>query len=339
MKEKVFSIVVPVYNVEKYLTECIEASVFQIVDKGLSGEIILIDDGSTDASGEICDKYQKQYPDIVRVIHKQNEGLLLARRTGFGYAKGEYIINCDSDDFLSKNALNRIVEIIDSHHSDVIFYNAVSYIDDNNNKELFSDVFSQNSFSVVEKADVLNDYLISYRMVSMGCKAFKKDCLDTHKDYTIFGKIGFGEDALQSIEIYSNAEKFSYINEPLYYYRQGTGMTASFQEGYYGQFKTVFIEIENAAKQWKLRDIEQKLALKYFGILGRSITQDSRKDAAYSDRAKYFETIFSDSLVEQYSVLYKQIKRQLKMSHRLVCGLFLHRRFYLLHMMLSIKNI
>ena len=56
MKEKVFSIVVPVYNVEKYLTECIEASVFQIVDKGLSGEIILIDDGSTDASGEICDK-------------------------------------------------------------------------------------------------------------------------------------------------------------------------------------------------------------------------------------------------------------------------------------------
>lgn len=75
-----FSFIVPVYNTSKYLNECIESLLCQ---KGADYEIVLIDDGSTDGSGEICDSYAKKYPDTVRAIHKENEGLLLTRRRGF----------------------------------------------------------------------------------------------------------------------------------------------------------------------------------------------------------------------------------------------------------------
>ena len=81
-----FSIVIPVYNVEKYLNECMQSILLQVETIENDCEILLIDDGSTDTSGRICDTYKDRYPDIVKVFHKPNEGLLATRRFGFkGY--------------------------------------------------------------------------------------------------------------------------------------------------------------------------------------------------------------------------------------------------------------
>ena len=95
-----FSIVVPVYNVEKYLDECLKSIITQITGSEFKAEVILVDDGSTDSSGAICDAYAEKYSESVKVFHKKNEGLLQTRRYGLEKAKGEYIINCDSDDCL-----------------------------------------------------------------------------------------------------------------------------------------------------------------------------------------------------------------------------------------------
>ena len=89
-----FSIVVPVYNVELYIDECMKSLLGQSFKKF---EIILVDDGSTDSSGKKCD-YYASLDSRVKVIHKRNEGLLLARRTGLKECQGEYILHCDSDD-------------------------------------------------------------------------------------------------------------------------------------------------------------------------------------------------------------------------------------------------
>lgn len=78
-----FSIIVPVYNVEKYLDECLESIVLQIEMFPNACEVILINDGSTDSSGKICDKYKEKYPNIIKVYHNSNQGLLLTRRCGF----------------------------------------------------------------------------------------------------------------------------------------------------------------------------------------------------------------------------------------------------------------
>lgn len=106
--EPLISVIIPIYNVEKYLNKCLE-SVFKQTYKAL--DIILVDDGSTDNSGRICDIYKKEYP-VIKVIHKENGGLSDARNAGIKVAEGDYLAFLDSDDFLSPYFFEIIVKVI-----------------------------------------------------------------------------------------------------------------------------------------------------------------------------------------------------------------------------------
>ena len=98
------SIIIPVYNVEPYLRRCIDSVLEQTMQ---DYEIVVVNDGSTDNSGSICDQYANQY-DQIRVIHKQNGGLSDARNTGIKAATGDYILFLDSDDYLDTDALEKL---------------------------------------------------------------------------------------------------------------------------------------------------------------------------------------------------------------------------------------
>lgn len=111
-----FSAIVPVYNVDFYLEKCIE-SILNQSEKDY--EIILIDDGSKDRSGIICDEYGKKY-NQVKVFHKKNEGLSCARNDGIRKANGEYILFIDGDDWIDKDSLRAFRSIIERNHPDVI---------------------------------------------------------------------------------------------------------------------------------------------------------------------------------------------------------------------------
>ena len=95
------SVIIPVYNVEHYLEDCVDSILRQTL-QGIN--IILIDDGSTDLSGEICNRYAEEYSNI-QVVHKKNEGQGVARNVGVSMADGEYIYFMDSDDLLQEDAL------------------------------------------------------------------------------------------------------------------------------------------------------------------------------------------------------------------------------------------
>ena len=111
-----FSIIVPVYNVKAYLPECMDS----LLDQACGDyEIILVDDGSTDGSGMLCDGYQAAYPERVRTVHRQNGGLGAARNTGIDLARGEYLLFVDSDDLLEKSALACLSEHIDETGADM----------------------------------------------------------------------------------------------------------------------------------------------------------------------------------------------------------------------------
>ena len=99
-----FSVVVPIYNVEKYLNKCVESILNQTYK---DFELILVDDGSPDHCPEICDEYAERDA-RVRVIHKENEGLVAARNTGIKEAKGEYICYVDGDDWIANNLLETV---------------------------------------------------------------------------------------------------------------------------------------------------------------------------------------------------------------------------------------
>lgn len=109
------SIIVPVYNVEKYIERCINSILAQTID---SFEIILIDDGSTDGSGEICDKYAQNNHNII-VIHKENAGISTARNVGIEIAKGDFIGFVDSDDWIDKNMYKTLYDLCIRHRADI----------------------------------------------------------------------------------------------------------------------------------------------------------------------------------------------------------------------------
>lgn len=112
---KLISIIIPVYNVEKFLADCIDSVLLQSEE---NFEIILIDDGSTDSSPQMCDCYEKQF-NIIKVIHKANGGLSSARNIGLEHAKGKYILFLDSDDKLEIGSLQKMLNEIMKYDLDV----------------------------------------------------------------------------------------------------------------------------------------------------------------------------------------------------------------------------
>jgi len=121
-----FSIVVPVYNVENYLEKCINSLLCQ-ADVGY--EVILIDDGSTDSSGAICDDYLAANPGLLRVIHQVNAGVGAARNTGIAAARGEYILFVDSDDYIAPSALFTLNKELEKNPCDILCFNYTDVID------------------------------------------------------------------------------------------------------------------------------------------------------------------------------------------------------------------
>ena len=113
------TVVIPVYNVEKYLKRCIDSI---LVQEWKHYDILLVDDGSSDDSPKICDDYAKAY-DFISVIHKENGGLSEARNTGISNAEGDYLYFPDSDDWIEPNTFSDLAEVIESDQYDIISFN------------------------------------------------------------------------------------------------------------------------------------------------------------------------------------------------------------------------
>ena len=119
------SVVIPVYNVEKYLAECVDSVLAQSY---MNWEAILVDDGATDSSGAVCDAYARQDPRI-RVIHQKNGGLSAARNTGLKAARGEYVYFLDSDDYIEPQTLKVLLETAEREQADVVFFDGFVFFD------------------------------------------------------------------------------------------------------------------------------------------------------------------------------------------------------------------
>lgn len=115
-----FSIIIPVYNVEKYLGKCLDSLLRQDFK---SYEIIVVDDGTEDNSGKIADEYRLRNPEIFKVVHQENKGLGGARNTGIKVSEGDYLIFIDSDDYVADNFLYKVDSILRENEVDLLMYN------------------------------------------------------------------------------------------------------------------------------------------------------------------------------------------------------------------------
>ena len=334
-----FSIVIPVYNVESYLEECIESIVQQLDVINNDCEILLIDDGSTDHSGDICDKYQLQYPNIIKVFHKENEGLLATRRYGFQRSNGQYIVNCDSDDFLESDMLESLQEaIVNFDEPDVILFNYKSY-KDVKKIVLFENIFSNEVISDIYKEQVLNEFLVRHSIVSMWGKVCKRSCIDIDDDYKDYKKLSTGEDTLQSIEILSNASSFVYVNKALYNYRSGSGMTTTFDKDYYFTFKKIFKKIKEKEDNWNIENFSELFAIKVLQTAGRAITQSRyfKWDSVVKQK-EYLLSIRYDDMFQDNIKYISKIKKYLQIDHYFLLNLLQNRCTYLICFLLKLKN-
>ena len=155
MNNPFVSIVVPVYNVERYLDRCLNSLIHQSL-KNI--EIILVDDGSTDASPSICDKYVDQ-DQRIKVIHKQNEGLGMARNSGMDIAEGSYIAFVDSDDFVELDMFEKMYNEISNNNADMVISNYYCF---NTEKKMKQCIKGIDEYEVIGKNRINN---ILFRLI------------------------------------------------------------------------------------------------------------------------------------------------------------------------------
>lgn len=206
------SIVVPVYNVEKYLDRCIESLTKQTYR---DIEIILIDDGSSDASAKICDQW-KEKDQRIRVVHKENGGVSSARNLGLDMMKGEYLFFIDADDWLDENCLS---ELYGYMQEDIDIVNCDFEIVEEPGCQY--DVFSYPEiFGKVSKEVCIRHYYESklYMQIIWG-KLYRKELWEDVR----FKKLANSEDTYAMFEVIEKARKVYLLDKKYYYYLQRTG--------------------------------------------------------------------------------------------------------------------
>lgn len=206
-----FSIVVPVYNSEKYLEECIESVLAQDFN---DYELILVDDGSTDSSGNICDKYAT-IDSRINVIHQSNFGSYEARRTGFLSANGQYILALDSDDWFEQNAFSRIYSVLNEKNYDIVIFNFQRYSQDGRFEKNNTLLLDNKTYT---RKDIMNEAIFYERINNLCNKAvrgslYKIVCKDLSMEMIN------GEDLFVTLRVLNISSKFYYLNEVLYNYR------------------------------------------------------------------------------------------------------------------------
>ncbi len=211
------SIIVPVYNVENYIHRCLDSLMDQTY-KNL--EIILVDDGSTDSSGIICDEYSKKDRRI-QVIHKKNGGLVSARKAGILLATGEYSTYVDSDDWIEDSAYEEMEKILEYYHPDVLTFGFEKEYSDFTikRKEVLSEGFytRERFLTELEKCIEMKLFFCPVVFTSVWSKIFKTELLKKNQ-IKVDDEIGIGEDAAVTFPYILETSAASDVYKRQYHY-------------------------------------------------------------------------------------------------------------------------
>lgn len=330
-----FSVLIPVYNVEKYLKQCVDSVLTQ--DFG-DFEIILVNDGSTDNSAKICEEYASADKRVV-YFEKENEGLLLTRRFAIKRARGEYCLFLDSDDYWEPHVLTRMNSIINKTNVDLIIYRFHRIRD--NGALLYDDVDifeNETLFTESNKEQFLKEFVSSSRLNLMWIKCVKRSIIDIDADYSGF-KDRKGEDLLQSIAILKNAKTIYYINDPLVFYRLSpTGRGRNFKIKYLNDYEAVRNYIyKNLLEMQVSKDILNAFFVRYI----EGIFSYANMIVKYSKDYHQFVDICTDiHNFETYGVSCSCLadKKALNKKTKVTFYLFDKKRYFIIYFIKTLEN-
>lgn len=208
-----FSIIVPVYNTENFVGDCIDSVLNQTYN---DFELVLVDDGSTDNSSDVCKKYAAA-DERVLFFHKENSGQIETRCYGISKSRGDYIVFLDSDDILGRSALNTISQKITAYNCDMVIYAYERFSDE----PKISETEKAEDIVISDKKELFVKIFSDEHYNSLCIKAVKREFLRSD-GYSAMKEVRYGEDLLQTIDIIRQNPKTVVIGDVLYHYRQNT---------------------------------------------------------------------------------------------------------------------
>ena len=270
------SVIIPVYNSEKYLLKCVESVLAQSYTHY---EILLIDDGSDDHSSKICDDYANKHENI-RAFHKPNGGASSARNVGIKEAAGRYVFFLDSDDWLEPSALEKMIITATKENADLVFCEAqaiddegkTEYKDNYSHKELYH---SDDAFHIMMQMMERKEFHVAIWMLLLDRELFTKNDIQ-FKEGIMY------EDMIISYQFYCLANRAAHVRQKLYNrrYRLNSVMTSAKTEKNYISAATVYREVAKFRKMLpKEKQSPKHLILCAYNVLSiyRQMTPKVRK--------------------------------------------------------------
>ena len=286
--EELVSVIVPIYNVENFLDRCIDSIEYQTYR---NIEVILVNDGSTDKSGEMCNSYEKKYKNI-RVIHKKNEGVSKARNIGLKNANGKYILFVDGDDTLQLDMIQKLITIMKEKKAQIVqccyktIYEDGNYMQKSNNEKVYT---------YSSKDEILKKFFDKKITISVWNKIFEKSLID---NIYFNENVSHYEDKLFVYYALLNCKKLVHTNYLGYNYFKRKNSAS------YSTFKYSYLEIrevdEMILNNVKLNNFNKKI----FDLAEKNVVETDLELAKMMIKSKA-----NEKYLKEYNLIIREIKR------------------------------
>lgn len=341
MEQPLISIIVPIYNVSKYLDRCMDTILNQTY-KNL--EIIMVDDESPDDCGKKCDEYAKKDDRIV-VIHKKNAGLGMARNSGLEIAKGQYVGFIDSDDYVSKDMFEKLYETLKENNADTCFGRYYD-VDSNGNAREAKEYYKRDLYQGNQVKELILGMIGSLPEdpgdVEIGMSVWKglysMELINKYNLKFPSEREFISEDIVFHMEYLQKAQMVAACNNFGYYYcDNGASLTKSYKVDRFEKEKILYRkEVNELRKIFLTAEFEQRLYKSFLGRVRRCISQEANVNP--NDKTVKFniKQICKDELIQ--SIIKRFDDRNMQITKRMVNCFIKYKMIVALYCIFKVKK-
>lgn len=311
---EIITVVVPIYNAERFLRKCVDSILRQTYT---FLDIILVNDGSCDSSGSICNEYAKKDARI-RVIHKKNEGVSSARNDGIRYAKGKYIVFIDSDDYIEEDYCQKLYELQVEYEDSFIIcgFNTIELEGNRNRKNLYD---SEEKISILSKKNIVD--IMSKWLLNMPWNKLYNVNMLRQKKVLMIENLSSAEDVLFNLEYIDKVVKAQIviINEGLYNY---TVRKSDSLDNKYCPNKLEIIKMVNACLFDLCKKIEIEDMQDYYTLALQHLESVMRNNMKEDNPKTYLEKIAENNRImksQEYQLYLRKSGKRFSLFRKLVC--------------------
>lgn len=299
------SIVLPIYNVEKYLDRSITSVVNQTYKKL---EIILVDDGSPDRCPQMCEEWAKK-DSRIKVVHKKNAGLGMARNTGIENAHGEYICFFDSDDYIALDTIEKVVQTASQVEADLILFGHYE-VDRNNHEEAFVPHMGKKYYQGDEVQSVVLPAMISFdpctgESANLGMSAcmsaYRYSLIHRNEWRFVSERDLISEDVYSMLCLMKDVQSVAVIPEAFYYYcENGASLSHTYREDRYARLKTFYTACMSKCNEFGYnQDVKERFAHGHMNNVIAALKQIATSDLSEAQKKKCIKDIVTDKQLQQ----------------------------------------